>query len=414
MSTAADDGADEVKVFRRNDADDVETAQSSHQLTEDKKDVALETELETRTPSSTIIGSDKGAFVKPSPSFPSFPAAVMSPNYNFQLFYNPFLLPGQPSYAMPFGRIPNSACALSPSYAAAAFLHQAAARSPNFDLCRNFGFAPSSPLQGSPAATPKGCNPFAASMMRSMTASAPHPLNSINQMRLPQMGSPITSMANNLAQTQSGGPTPKRVKSESRFQKERHIKKPLNAFMWYMKENRPKLMEELDYKERQSAELNKELGRRWHDLPKEEQARYYTLAKEDREQHMQKYPGWSARENYAINKKKKKKRDKSVENGEQKKCRARFGVQHQDLWCKHCKRKKRCLNYREVASPMGVVSSTTPGTPGTPSSISGPGIGGMSERDSDSESEVDGEDAANARAILDQVAAEQAPPLICQ
>ncbi|MCP9260340.1 Protein pop-1 [Dirofilaria immitis] len=37
MSSAADDGADEVKVFRRNDADDVETAQSSHQLTEDKK-----------------------------------------------------------------------------------------------------------------------------------------------------------------------------------------------------------------------------------------------------------------------------------------------------------------------------------------------------------------------------------------
>ncbi|VDK76926.1 unnamed protein product [Onchocerca ochengi] len=62
MSSAADDGADEVKVFRRNDADDVETAQSSHQLTEDKKDVALETELETRTPSSSIIGL---LFLKP-------------------------------------------------------------------------------------------------------------------------------------------------------------------------------------------------------------------------------------------------------------------------------------------------------------------------------------------------------------
>lgn len=41
--------------------------------------------------------------------------------------------------------------------------------------------------------------------------------------------------------------------------------------MWFMKENRPKLMEELGYKEKQSAELNKELGKRWHDLPKEEQ-----------------------------------------------------------------------------------------------------------------------------------------------
>lgn len=80
----------------------------------------------------------------------------------------------------------------------------------------------SSSFKGSPAGTPKGCNPFAAaSMMRNMTASAPHPLNSINQMRLPNMGSPITSMANNLAQTPTGGPTPKRIKSESRFAKVR-------------------------------------------------------------------------------------------------------------------------------------------------------------------------------------------------
>uniref|UniRef100_A0A1I7VY93 Secreted protein n=1 Tax=Loa loa TaxID=7209 RepID=A0A1I7VY93_LOALO len=93
MSSAADDGADEVKVFRRNDADDVETAQSSHQLTEDKKDVALETELETRTPSSSIIGSKPGAFVKPSPTFPTFSAATLSPTYGpLPLFY-PFFLP---------------------------------------------------------------------------------------------------------------------------------------------------------------------------------------------------------------------------------------------------------------------------------------------------------------------------------
>ena len=36
------------------------------------------------------------------------------------------------------------------------------------------------------------------------------------------------------------------------------------------------------------------------------------MAKEDRKRHMEQYPGWSARENYAINKKKKKKnRDKA-------------------------------------------------------------------------------------------------------
>ncbi|VDN03477.1 unnamed protein product [Thelazia callipaeda] len=51
-----------MKSNSMNDADDVETAQSSHQLTEDKKDVALETELETRTPSSSIIVVSKISF----------------------------------------------------------------------------------------------------------------------------------------------------------------------------------------------------------------------------------------------------------------------------------------------------------------------------------------------------------------
>uniref|UniRef100_A0A0N5ABT4 dTCF n=1 Tax=Syphacia muris TaxID=451379 RepID=A0A0N5ABT4_9BILA len=325
---------------------------------------------------------------------------------------------GPSPYAMPMRLQPpvNPAASLSPSYAA--LYMQQATLSPSF-----LTFPPStSPLpfqfQGSPAGTPKGCNPFPG-FMRNMTASAPHPLNSINQMRLRQMGSPIASMANDLVHTVNGATTPKRIKAENRLQRERHVKKPLNAFMWFMKKNRPKLMEELDYKERQSAELNKELGRRWHDLPKEEQQRYYDMAKEDRQRHMEKYPNWSARENYAINKKKKKKnRDKVDENGEQKKCRARFGLAHQDKWCKHCKRKKRCLWYREdreAASPMAaVVSSTTPGTPGTPSSLSAPGIGGINGRDSESESEIDGDDPSAAQTILEQVAAEQVPPaLMC-
>lgn len=40
--------------------------------------------------------------------------------------------------------------------------------------------------------------------------------------------------------------------------------------------------------------------------------RYFELAKNDRERHKLEHPGWSARENYALNKKKKRKRDKSV------------------------------------------------------------------------------------------------------
>lgn len=77
------------------------------------------------------------------------------------------------------------------------------------------------------AATPKGNPLAAATMMRNMqnaaaaAATSPHPLNSINQMRLPQMGSPITSMASNLAQQPSsnsrgGTNSTKAAKNESK------------------------------------------------------------------------------------------------------------------------------------------------------------------------------------------------------
>uniref|UniRef100_A0A8R1IMM2 HMG box domain-containing protein n=1 Tax=Caenorhabditis japonica TaxID=281687 RepID=A0A8R1IMM2_CAEJA len=112
---------------------------------------------------------------------------------------------------------------------------------------------------------------------------------------------------------QSSSGEPRRTQGGGKVKKEDHIKKPLNAFMWFMKENRKKLLEEIGNHEKQSAELNKELGKRWHDLPKEEQQKYFEMAKKDREDHKEKYPQWSARENYAVNKKKtKKRRDKSI------------------------------------------------------------------------------------------------------
>ncbi|XP_019064577.1 transcription factor 7-like 2 isoform X17 [Fukomys damarensis] len=88
--------------------------------------------------------------------------------------------------------------------------------------------------------------------------------------------------------------------------KKPHIKKPLNAFMLYMKEMRAKVVAECTLKE--SAAINQILGRRWHALSREEQAKYYELARKERQLHMQLYPGWSARDNYG--KKKKRKRDK--------------------------------------------------------------------------------------------------------
>ncbi|TRY63530.1 hypothetical protein TCAL_16625 [Tigriopus californicus] len=203
-----------------------------------------------------------------------------------------------------------------------------------------------------------------------------------------------------------------------------HIKKPLNAFMLYMKEMRPVVQAECTLKE--SAAINQILGRRWHGLSRDEQAKYYEKARAERQKHMQMYPHWNARDNYRFGlKKKKRKRDKAddpaeqakyydqarkerqihmdrypgwtardnyakhkkkkrrkevirdgnggsggggVSNGDSaggassmKKCRARFGLDQQDLWCKPCSNTLVAIHLFE--DPPSVSSQYVPPTP---------------------------------------------------
>uniref|UniRef100_A0A668AXV7 Transcription factor 7 like 2 n=1 Tax=Myripristis murdjan TaxID=586833 RepID=A0A668AXV7_9TELE len=108
------------------------------------------------------------------------------------------------------------------------------------------------------------------------------------------------------------------AKKEEEKKKQPHIKKPLNAFMLYMKEMRAKVVAECTLKE--SAAINQILGRRWHALSREEQAKYYELARKERQLHMQLYPGWSARDNYGKKKKRKREKQQAEGNGKKKKC----------------------------------------------------------------------------------------------
>uniref|UniRef100_A0A8C3RUT0 Transcription factor 7 like 2 n=1 Tax=Chelydra serpentina TaxID=8475 RepID=A0A8C3RUT0_CHESE len=184
--------------------------------------------------------------------------------------------------------------------------------------------------------------------------------------------------------------------------KKPHIKKPLNAFMLYMKEMRAKVVAECTLKE--SAAINQILGRRWHALSREEQAKYYELARKERQLHMQLYPGWSARDNYG--KKKKRKRDKQPgETNEHsecflnpclslppitdlsapKKCRARFGLDQQNNWCGPCRRKKKCVRYIQgegsCISPPSSDGSLLDSPPSSPNMLASP------TRDSKSQTE---------------------------
>uniref|UniRef100_A0A8D0F3Q1 Transcription factor 7 n=1 Tax=Strix occidentalis caurina TaxID=311401 RepID=A0A8D0F3Q1_STROC len=128
-------------------------------------------------------------------------------------------------------------------------------------------------------------------------------------------------------------PEPKREKEA----KKPTIKKPLNAFMLYMKEMRAKVIAECTLKE--SAAINQILGRRWHALSREEQAKYYELARKERQLHMQLYPGWSARDNYGKKKRRtrEKQQDSNSDPASPKKCRARFGLNQQTDWCGPCR-----------------------------------------------------------------------------
>jgi hypothetical protein len=318
MADSADDGADEVKVFRKNDAEDLGTdsLQSSVQLHEDKQDVAFEAEMETQPP---INGQ------KPNLQFPFLGIPSMSSPHLNQ-WISPYT---SPAYF---------AAVMSPQYHMYNALMQNMRNLANFN--NNQGQMP----------------PFD---IKPTTSTAASMNNSAGGRGLLSSGGPIS--------------TPKRKKADRESKKDSHIKKPLNAFMWFMKENRQKVLNVDGNASKQSAELNTILGKMWHDLPKDEQQKYYEKAKEERENHQKLYPNWSARENYAVHKKKRKKRERSIENLESKKCRARYGLPNQDQWCKHCKRKKRCLLVRDSESPHnGGGSSSTQTDPTTPHMIGSP------------------------------------------
>ncbi|XP_024912983.1 transcription factor 7-like 2 isoform X11 [Cynoglossus semilaevis] len=180
------------------------------------------------------------------------------------------------------------------------------------------------------------------------------------------------------------------AKKEEEKKKQVHIKKPLNAFMLYMKEMRAKVVAECTLKE--SAAINQILGRRWHALSREEQAKYYELARKERQLHMQLYPGWSARDNYGKRKKRKREKQQAESNEHReyfpnpclslppitdantpKKCRALFGLDQLSLWCKPCRRKKKCIRYIQgegsCASPPSTDGSLLDSPPSSPSSV---------------------------------------------
>ncbi|XP_061695274.1 transcription factor 7-like 2 [Syngnathoides biaculeatus] len=80
-----------------------------------------------------------------------------------------------------------------------------------------------------------------------------------------------------------------------------YIKKPPNAFMLFMKEQRPVIKAQFVNKD--SATVNKVLGQMWKSLTLEEQQKYYRESERLNEIHANTYPDWSCRDNYGKKKK---------------------------------------------------------------------------------------------------------------
>ncbi|KAL3987272.1 small subunit ribosomal protein S20e [Sarotherodon galilaeus] len=91
--------------------------------------------------------------------------------------------------------------------------------------------------------------------------------------------------------------TTKKRKCEAKQDEDRlYIKKPPNAFMIYLKEQRPKVMAELNLTA--SAAINAVVGKRWRSLSKDQQGKYFDQAETERCRHATEHPDWSTKENY--------------------------------------------------------------------------------------------------------------------
>ncbi|XP_061667147.1 transcription factor 7-like 2 isoform X2 [Syngnathoides biaculeatus] len=100
---------------------------------------------------------------------------------------------------------------------------------------------------------------------------------------------------------------------------EKYIKKPLNAFMLFRQEQRPRVVALFNI--RNSADVNKVVGQMWKSLSKTEQRKYFELADAAKLLHTQQHPDWSCTENYG--KKRKRQRVKVNCNSQEDSCQGK-------------------------------------------------------------------------------------------
>ncbi|XP_011481306.1 protein capicua homolog isoform X1 [Oryzias latipes] len=99
---------------------------------------------------------------------------------------------------------------------------------------------------------------------------------------------------------------------DQQFKSQPYIKKPPNAFMLFLKEQRATVPPEL---KSNSSAVNKLLGEKWSLLSEEQKAKYFNQAEVEKRLHAQQHPDWSSSDNYGKKKKISRKGAPSKSNG---------------------------------------------------------------------------------------------------
>nr|XP_046271776.1 sex-determining region Y protein-like [Scatophagus argus] len=98
----------------------------------------------------------------------------------------------------------------------------------------------------------------------------------------------------------------KKRKRQNQQEGGQYIKKPPNAFMLFLNEQRPHV--EAEIRSRGNAAVNTVLGQKWKSLSQEQQATYYEQADRERRLHAQQHPEWSSSHNYGKKRKRERRR----------------------------------------------------------------------------------------------------------
>ncbi|XP_028461806.1 transcription factor 7-like 1 [Perca flavescens] len=180
-----------------------------------------------------------------------------------------------------------------------------------------------------PAAAPQPYLPYLwpvadVSTAVSHPAAAPQPCNIVPVVKLSEgqslrwIGAQNGEMLYEVIAKDFAPPVCRKRKRESQQDKSHlYVKKPPNAFMLFMKEQRLNVEAELNIKGIKSSAVNKVLGQKWKSLTKEEQAKYYDKAKEERRLHAQRHPEWTPKDNYGKKKKRQRRVKASASNPEE-------------------------------------------------------------------------------------------------